>query len=229
MNTEENNQVVKIISWLVNTLAASLVAFFDGIKNAVEHANPSIFSLVATLLPFALPLPVAFMTANSAQHFFEWELWSANTLGFGLEGLGLLAWVKLVDAVLDHVRSNNEKVSNIVFMYALVALVYEVILLFINVILAQQEGADWQYIVVLACVCLLPALSAMVYGHQRQQIEIKLEQERQEKRSEAEKQRQERRQDRKEAQALKMQYAKDTPGLKLTEADRNSGGKFRSK
>lgn len=229
MNTEENNQVVKIISWLVNTLAASLVAFFDGIKNAVEHANPSLFSLVATLLPFALPLPVAFMTANSAQHFFGWELWSANTLGFGLEGLGLLAWVKLVDAVIDHVRSNNEKVSNIVFMYAVVALVYEIILLFINVILAQQEGADWRYIVVLACVCLLPALSAMVYGHQRQQIEIKLEQERQEKRSEAEKQRQERRQDRKDAQAMKMQYAKDIPGLKLTEADRNSGGKFRSK
>lgn len=228
MNTEKNT-IVKIIDWLVDTFAKSLVSFFDGLKNAVEHANPSLFSLVATLLPFALPLPVAFMTSNSAQHFFKWEVWSSNTLGFGLEGLGLLAWVKLVDAVLDHVRSNNEKVSNVVLMYGAVAVVYEIVLLFINVILAKQEGADWRYITVLACICLLPALSAMVYGHQKQQIEVQLERERQEKLADAERQRQERRQDRKEAQALKMQYAKDIPGLKLTEADRNSGGKFRGK
>lgn len=206
---EEKNQIVKAMDWIVDTLAKTLVSLFDGVKNAVDHANPSLFALVATLLPFALPLPVAIMTASSAQHFFNWQPWAANTLGYGLEGLGLLAWVKLVDSVLDHVRSNNPKVDNVVFMYAVVALAYEILLLFINVVLAQQEGADWRFIVVLACICLLPALSAMLYGHQRRMVEIQLERERQERNAQKEKERQERRQDRKEAASLKMQYATD--------------------
>lgn len=222
---DEKNIIVRMVDWLVDTLAKTLVSLFDGIKNAVDHANPSLFALVATLLPFALPLPVAFMTAHSAQHFFKWDPWAARVLGFGLEGLGLLAWVKLVDSVLDHVKSNNEKVSNVVFMYGLVAFVYEILLLFVNVVLAQQEGADWRYIVVLACVCLLPALSAMLYGHQRRMVEAQLEHEHQEKRAEAERLRQERRQDRKEATELKLKYAADTSRAELEQP--NGTGKFR--
>src|SRR5688500_17731979 len=146
MNTEKN-VIVRMMDWLVDTLAKTLVSLFDGIKNAVDHANPSLFALVATLLPFALPLPVAFMTAHSAREFFGWDPWAAHVLGFGLEGLGLLAWVKLVDSVLDQVRSNNQKVTNVVLLYGAVAVVYEILLLFINVVLARQDGADWRYMV----------------------------------------------------------------------------------
>jgi hypothetical protein len=110
-------------------------------------------------------------------------------------------------------------------MYGTVALVYELLLLFINVVLAQQEGADWRYIVVLACVCLLPALSAMLYGHQRQTVERQLAAERAEAQAMAEKIRQERRQDRKEAQALKLQYAKDAPAARLEDTP-TQGAKF---
>jgi hypothetical protein len=212
---EEKNIIVRMMDWLVDTLAKTLVSLFDGVKNAVDHANPSLFALVATLLPFLLPLPVAFMTAHSAQRFFDWDMWAANTLGFGLEGLGLLAWVKLVDAVLDQVRSNNAKVSNVVFLYGVVALTYEILLLFINVVLAQQEGADWRYVVVLACVCLLPALSALLYGHQRRMVETQLEKERREALEQKERERQERREDRRHAAELKLKYAKDAPLVKL--------------
>lgn len=214
MNTEKN-AIVKMMDWIVDTLAKTLVSLFDGVKSAVDHANPSLFALVATLLPFALPLPVAFMTAHSARVFFGWEPWAANVLGFGLEGLGLLAWVKLVDSVLDYIRSNNQKVTSVVIMYGVVALVYEILLIFINVVLAQQEGADTRYTVVLTCICLLPALSAMLYGHQRQQVEIQLNRERTEAKAEAERLRQERRADRKEAAALKIQYAADADRQEL--------------
>ena len=61
---ENKNIIVSIMDWIVDTLAKTLVSLFDGVKNAVDHANPSLFALVATLLPFALPLPVAFMTAQ---------------------------------------------------------------------------------------------------------------------------------------------------------------------
>src|SRR5688500_7749970 len=107
MNTQEKNTLVRATDGLINTLAQMLVSLFDGVKNAVDHSNPSLFSLVATLLPFALPLPVAFMTSHSARDFFSWDPWAANVLGFGLEGLGLLVWVKLVDAVIASVTSKN--------------------------------------------------------------------------------------------------------------------------
>src|SRR5919106_2107453 len=113
MNTEKNT-IVRLMDWLVDTLAKTLVSLFDGVKNAVDHANPSLFSLVATLLPFALPLPVAFMTSHSAREFFAWDPWAANVLGFGLEGLGLLVWVKLVDGIIASVQSKNDKVENYV-------------------------------------------------------------------------------------------------------------------
>jgi hypothetical protein len=209
------NTLVRIVEHIVDVLAGILVALFDGIKNAVDHANPSLFALVATLLPFALPLPVAFMTAHSARTFFGWDPWAANVLGFGLEGLGLLAWVKLVDAVLEQVRSKNEKIANVVLMYAAVALVYELLLVFLNVVLAWKDGADWQYIIVLVCVCLLPALSAMLYGYQKREVEHQLEAEKLSKLEEAERIRQERRADRKEAAELKLKYAKEAEALKL--------------
>ena len=146
-------------------------------------------------------------------------MWAANVLGFGLEGLGLLAWVKLVDAVLE------ENTPSIV-MYGAVALVYEILLIFVNAVFAWQEGANWDYVIVLVCVCLLPALSAMTYGHQRRTVESQLEQERREAKEQAEKIRQERRQDRKEAAALRVQYAANVDGLKLEEKPKQ-GGNFR--
>jgi len=206
---------VRIVNYVIDVLARIMVDLFDGAKNAIDHANPSLFALVATLLPFALPLPVAFMTAHSAQKFFGWEAWAANVLGFGLEGLGLLAWVKLVDSVLDYIRSDNKKITITIWMYATVALIYEILLIFVNAVLAWRDGANWDYVIVLVCVCLLPALSAMLYGHQRRTVETQLEQERREAKEQAEKIRQERRADRKEAQALKVQFASDAEAVKL--------------
>jgi hypothetical protein len=212
---EDKNIIVSIMDWIVNTLARTLVSFFDGVKNAVDHANPSLFGLVATLLPFLLPLPVAFMTSHSAQTFFAWEPWAANVLGFGLEGLGLLVWVKLVDGIIVSVQSNNEKVESYVTFLWCVAIAYEAVLILINVILSWNEGASITYGITLLLVCLLPALSAAMYGLHRRETMSQLERERKDVAAQKEKERLERRQDRKEAQALKIQYAADTKQEKL--------------
>jgi hypothetical protein len=212
---EENNAFVKVMGWLVDTLAKTLVTLFDGVKSAVDHANPSLFGLVATLLPFALPLPVAFMTAHSAQKFFGWDPWAANTLGFGLEGLGLLVWVKLVDGIIANVQSQNEKVENYVGFLWGVAIAYEAVLILVNVILAWNDGASLLYAGTLLLICFLPALSAAMYGLHRREVIAQLEREKKTQVEQKEKERQERRQDRKEAQALKLKYASDTEGPKL--------------
>jgi ABC-type multidrug transport system fused ATPase/permease subunit len=212
---EEPNAIVKVMDWIVNTLARTLVSLFDGVKNAVDHANPSLFGLVATLLPFALPLPVAFMTAHSAQRFFEWEPWAANVLGFGLEGLGLLVWVKLVDSIIARVQSNNEKVADFVTFLWGVAIAYEALLIFINVILSWNEGASLIYALTLLLVCLLPALSAAMYGLHRREVNSQLEREKLDTKAQKEKERQERREDRIKQQELKLRYAADTEEAKL--------------
>lgn len=226
MNENKNplDFIVKGVNYVIDVLARIMVDLFDGVKNAIDHANPSLFALVATLLPFVLPLPVAFMTAHSAKTFFEWDMWAANVLGFGLEGLGLLAWVKLVDAVLDYVRSDNAKLPAVIWMYAGVALVYETLLIFVNAVFAWQDGARWDYVIILVCVCLLPALSAMLYGHQRSTVEGKLEQERQEAKELDERRHQEKRQDR--MQTVALRYASKVEGVKLEEKP-SKGGNFR--
>lgn len=210
MNQPENNTIVKVMNWLVDTLAKTLVSLFDGVKNAVDHSNPSLFALVATLLPFALPLPVAFSTSHSAQKFFLWDAWAANVLGFGLEGLGLLVWVKLVDAIIAGVQSRNEKVENYVNFLWGVAIAYEAVLILVNVVLAWNDGVSIVYALALLLICLLPALSAAMYGLHRRETVAQLDRERLTAAEQREKERQERRQDRKEAQALKLKYAADT-------------------
>lgn len=218
MNQTETNTIVKVMNWLVDTLAKTLVSLFDGVKQAVDHSNPSLFSLVATLLPFALPLPVAFMTSHSAQTFFAWEPWAANVLGFGLEGLGLLVWVKLVDSIVARVNSSNQKVDDYVSFLWGVAIAYEALLIVINVVLALRDGADFIYALALLLISLLPALSAAMYGLHRRETVAQLERERLTAAEQREKERQERRQDRKEAQALKLKYASDTKQERLPDS-----------
>lgn len=199
-SNENDNKVVKFATSIIYTFERLLVVLFDGLKNAVDHANPSLFSLVATLLPFILPLPVAFMTSNSALQFFDgWEPWSANVLGFGLEGLGLLVWVNLADAFLD--KDDNKGVM----LYGIAAIGYEALLIFINVMFVWTEGAEWFYAAALLLICLLPAISAMLYASQKQNAERRLASEKLEQKEIAERIRQEKRQDRKEAAALKLQ------------------------
>jgi hypothetical protein len=210
MNEQKPNIIVTAAEWIFDTIARVLIVLFDGLRKAVEHATPSLFALVATVLPYALPLPVAFMTAHSAQTFFSWDAWAAWTLGLGLEGLGLLVWVRLVDGVIA--RTSNEKIDDYVNFLALIAVAYEVVLILINVILAFQEGADIPYALTLFLVCLLPALSAAVYGIHRKETVYKLNVEASAAAAQREKERQERREDRLKAQELKLKYAAETDG-----------------
>ncbi len=206
----EKNAAVNFVDKILMTLAGMLVSLFDGLKHAVDHANPSLFGLVATLLPFLLPLPVAFMTSHSAQTFFSWEPWAANVLGFGLEGLGLLVWVKLVDGIIARIQSSNEKIEDYVTLLWCVAIAYEAVLILLNVVLAWNDGASLIYAVTLLLVCLLPALSASMYGLHRKETLAQLERERKTAADQKEKERQERRQDRKEQQELKLKLAADS-------------------
>ena len=129
------------------------------------------------------------------------------------------------NSILDVVRSTNRRLTVIVMVYGLVALIYEVLLIFLNTVLAYRDGADQDYVVVLTCICLLPALSATIYGAHRQATEHQLEREKQDVRDLAEKIRQERRRDRKEALQLRAKYAADTQRPEIDQEPFRRGGK----
>jgi hypothetical protein len=112
-------------------------------------------------------------------------------------------WDKLVDGIIAGVNAKNEKISEFVNFLWLVAIAYEALLILINVVLAWKDGADGLYALTLFFVCLLPALSAAMYGLHKREVNALLANEASEKKAEAEKLRQERRADRKEAAALK--------------------------
>ena len=201
---KEKNVLVKMFDMFVDTVTELFVSLFDGLLRGVDHATPSTFALDATLLPWVLPLPVAFMTANSLEVYFSWDHWASLTMGLGLEGLGILVWARLANAIVEKRISQGA-----LWMLGGVAAVYETILIVLNVVLALRHGTDGYYALVLFLVCLLPALSAILYGYHKYDVIGKLAEERADALALAEKIRQERRADRKEAQALKTQYAAD--------------------
>jgi len=213
-----SDSVVAIIGTIVRTMERSLVLFFDGLRNTVEHANPSLFNLIAVVSPILTPAPVAYMTSESLMTFFQWDWRIALVCAIAIEFVGLVVWVTLVEVFQT---PKEERDETMLYFFAAVAIAYELVLVFLNVVLEAQTGATFSTLVVLLLLCLFPAMSAITYGYRNYHAKLRLEQERQEAKAEAERRRQEeialqerirqeKRQDRKEAAELKLKYAADT-------------------
>lgn len=211
MNENKNplNFLVTLVTWIVDALEMTLVGILDGLRNTTDHASPSFFGLVAVILPFLTPMPVAYMSARSAMHFFQWDASMAWVLAISVEGLGLIAWVATVEAFLEHTKSGDRRVAKVVWVFGGIAAVYEILLVTLNVGLTLSEGADALYAFVLFLIVCFPAMSAFYYGYNKRLAEARINAKEAERRAEAERIRQEKRQDRKEAQELKLKYASD--------------------
>jgi hypothetical protein len=220
------NILVKAFDYLIDTITELVVSLFDGLLRMSDRATPSTFAVDASVLPWLLPLPIAFMTAHSLETYFVgyWEHWQALVTGFGLEGLGVLVWSRLADAI---VQKNRGRLAMAVL--AVVAVAYEGIIVGLNVVLAAQHGTQATMVFVLFLICLLPALSATLYGFHKHEVIHKLaietaerkareEEERKAAAELAEKIRQEKRQDARERAELKLKYAADTEQQELTES-----------
>lgn len=187
-----------------------LVGILDGLRNTTDHASPSFFGLVAVILPFLTPMPVAYMSARSAMHFFQWDTSMAWILAISVEGLGLIAWVATVEAFLEHAKTGSAQVAKVVWVFGAIAVAYEILLVTLNVGLTLHEGADGLYAFVLFLIVIFPAMSAFYYGYNKRLAEARIATKEAAAKAEAERLRQERRADRKEAAELKLKFAADT-------------------
>lgn len=137
------------------------------IAKGIEDANPAIFALLATLLPFLTPFPIAALTAISAEtYLFSGHVAISWIFVAVLEGLGLLVTSYLTDAVLKYIGSKNTREIWKIFLLGVVTVVYIAILIGLNVQLkAANSEADPAYLLIITLMCFLPLISGVLYGY----------------------------------------------------------------
>jgi len=216
-----SNGIVTIIGTVVRTLERSIVVFWDGLKNATVHGTPSLLGFIAAIAPVLAPIPIATQTAVSLQKYMDWYTFQAVIMAVVIECAGFVLWVFLTEAIMQ----DGWQGTTTQYTFAGAVVVYEAILILINVGLAASAGTRGTMAWILFLACLFPALCSIAYGYGNTHNKRQLERERKEAAELAEKIRQERRQDRKEAQALKIQYASDTKQEGLSETPKFRGRK----
>lgn len=133
----------------------------------IEDANPAIFALLATVLPFLTPFPIAALTAISAEtYLFAGHVTISWIFVAVLEGLGLLVTSYLTDAVLKYIGSKNTREIWKIFLLGIVTIVYIAILIGLNVQLkAANSKSDPAYLLIITLMCFLPLISGVLYGY----------------------------------------------------------------
>ena len=191
--------VVAIFGTLVRTLERSFIVFWDGLRNATVHGTPSLLGFVAAVSPILAPLYTAIQTANSLQTYMDMTFFQAVVAAVTIEFIGFELWVFATEAFLR----DGWKGTMRQMLLAGGVLIYQVILILVNVMLAGQSvfstlGG------ILFLTSFLPALAAIGYGFQNLENKAMLERERRENEERAEKLRQEKRQDKKEREQMRM-------------------------
>jgi uncharacterized membrane protein len=148
------------------------------IQSGWEVFNLWVFRFLVGVLPYVTPLPLSFMTADSAAKFLDLNIYVAATLVFGLEGIGLLCTSLAVDAVVAWVKSRSLRGLVPVLLFIAILIAYINILITLNVTLEQADGnTNPQLSRVITLLCYLPLISGVINGWNKLNIETRTKQE----------------------------------------------------
>lgn len=152
-----------------------LAEFAEKVSITFEKFNPALFRLLATVLPYATPLPVAWYTSRSAQTFLHFTPGISGVFVFGLEGMGILFTSLFVDSVIDWIRSRNVKTFALVAIFGVVVIAYVYLLVNLNVTLEQINNPDKNSALsqVITLMCFLPLLTGIGNGYYKWKLESK--------------------------------------------------------
>lgn len=206
-----SNTIVILIGTIVRTFERSIVVFWDGLRNTTIHGTPSLLGFVAAISPVLAPIPIATQTAISLMQYMSWLPFQAVIMAIVIEAAGFVLWVFLTEAIMQ----DGWKGTTTQFVFAGAVLVYQVILILINVGLSLNEGNRATTAWILFLACLFPALCSVAYGYNNTHSKAILEAERKAAAEQKEKERQERREDRLKERELKLKYAAESERLKL--------------
>lgn len=153
-------------NWLAN--------IFDRIGETFEKFNPSAYRFLAAVLPYATPLPVAWLTSHSASEFLGFPPNISFIFVFALEGIGLWFTGLLVESVVDWIRSRNWKTFAIVIVFGLVVFAYAYLLVNLNVTLESSLGnSNPTLSKIITMMCFLPLLTGVGNGYYKLKVEHK--------------------------------------------------------
>lgn len=151
-----------------------LASIFDWFGDALERFNPSAFRFLAASLPYLTPVPVAWLTANSASTFLNFTPQVAFIFVFALEGIGLWFTTMLVDSIVAWVRSRNWKSFVPVIIFCFTVWAYVSILVTLNVTLESAAGNNNPALSkVITLLCYLPLITGIGNGYYKLQIDHK--------------------------------------------------------
>jgi hypothetical protein len=155
-----------------------LANIFNFLGDALEDFNPAAFRFLSAVLPYLSPVPVAWLTADSASKFLNFTPEISFVFVFCLEGIGLWFTSLLVDAVVEWVRSHNWRsfVPVILFLLAVGSYVY--LLVNLNVTLEQAKGDTNPLLSrVVTLMCFLPLITGIGNGYGKLKLERKTDME----------------------------------------------------
>jgi len=153
-----------------------ILKFLDSIRDVFETATPSVFAVLAAILPYLSPFPIAFYTASKAEIYLGFTPVVAGIFVFVLEGLGVWSTTAFVDSIVDFIRSRNGKTVFMVIFLGLVVTAYLVILVNLNVRLEKALGEiSEELATIITLICFLPALSGVMNGIWKLKLEHKTE------------------------------------------------------
>lgn len=151
-----------------------VIGFLDGVRDFFEHASPSVFAVIAAILPYMSPFPIAILTAKSAETFLKMDSTTAGILVFVLEGITIWTTAVFVDSVVELIRSRNAKSVIMVLILFVVIVAYIVILINLNVKLKSSvENISSEYETVITLICFLPLISGFMNGYWKVAVETK--------------------------------------------------------
>lgn len=155
-----------------------LARFFNWLGDSIEAFQPSAYRILAAILPYSTPIPVAWLTMKSAETFLHFDPWVSFIFVFGLEGIGLWFTGLFVETLVDYIKSRNKKTFFMVLLFGAVVAGYVYILVNLNVILKTVAGdADPALSRVITLLCFLPLMTGVGNGYYK----LKLDAERKEK------------------------------------------------
>lgn len=151
-----------------------LVRFLDYVRDLFEHMSPSLFALMATMLPYLSPLPIAIFTSANATRYLEFDPVVSGIFVFVLEALGLWVTSVLVDSVIEFIRSRNSKTGVMILIFGAVTGVYITILINLNVSLETSDPTKVispAYTRVITLISIIPLLTGFMNGWHKAKLE----------------------------------------------------------
>lgn len=136
---------------------------FNSLTDVIRAASPSIFSFIETTLPYSTPMPIALISSSSAATFFGLKGLGLFLFVYSLEGIGLIATTKLVEAIVDFVRGRNMKTLIIIAVLIIAVYAYITILVSLNVKM-HTEYTDENFSQALTLICYLPLIAGVLNG-----------------------------------------------------------------